>query len=140
MAEPVFPYPVARGHGASDLALLAEALPSMSEAQRRFFAREIQRRVSARVYAELCLQAGGMRAEFRCIDLIDQQAPRLIAGLILLAAGWLFAADMAMRGLTALGQPALAQGVGSLAWAGLFVVLPLWLWRAIARLRRRAWG
>lgn len=125
---------------AADLRALADRLPSMDAPMRQWFAREIQRQVSSRVYAELCVRAGQMRAEFRFMDLMDQHITRLVAGLVLLAAGWLFTAEMAMRGFTALGSPALAHGTANAAWAGLFVVLPLWLAFEVRRLWRRAVG
>jgi hypothetical protein len=150
MAEPVPVNPASAEHpvsalpgavrAAADLRALADRLPSMDAPLRQWFAREIQRQVSSRVYAELCIRAGQMRAEFRFMDLMDQHIARLAAGLILLAAGWLFAAEMAMRGFTAIGAPALAMGTANLAWAGLFLVLPLWLAFEVRRLRRRAMG
>jgi hypothetical protein len=150
MAEPVSSnsasadLPVAALPGAvraaADLRALADQLPSMDAPMRQWFAREIQRQVSGRVYAELCIRAGQMRAEFRFMDLMDQHIVRLVAGLILLAAGWLFTAEMAMRGFSAVGAPGLAHGTANVAWAGLFVVLPLWLAFEVRRLWRRTMG
>jgi hypothetical protein len=121
-------------------AAVAGMTDSLTLEQRVRIAQHIDMVVADRLYRAMHVRAALANAEYRFTDLVDRYFFVVAGGCVLVAAVYLGLAEMVVRGLDHRGHSSAAEGAGTLAWLGLFLLLPAYMVGVIVLLRRHAMG
>jgi hypothetical protein len=103
-------------------------------------AQHIDMIVADRLYRAMHDRAAQANAEYRFIDLMDRYVFVIAFGCVVVAALYLGAAEVLVRGVDHLVGPLAAEHAITLAWIGLFLLLPACLGGMVLMLCRRAMG